>query len=976
MMRNGHTMGVRICGALMAFAGSVCGVAPVASAQPIQVGFLWHMHQPRYVPGQTIFGADPFFSFSVIDVHNQRLGPYRDWPRNAVASGQSMPHLGAHVSFSGSLIQNLNELEAAGVNGGQWTNWENDYRSGQSMTTTLGNRRLDLINFGFHHPLMALIDDRSIRLQIRAHRAISGTTFNAGSGEGLFPPETAFSTRMIPALVAEGIDWVMVDNIHFDRASQGYPHTDATSIAAPNRADQINPDPALNGGRWVQLQNLWAPSRVSVPFGYQPHRVQHVDPVTGQIATMTAVPAARYEGNEDGRGGYGAFLYDQVMDAYLPDNNAADRPMLVLLHHDGDNFGGGSSSYYGVNFQNMVNWAQNDPDYDVTTVDDYLQRFPVPGDALIHVEDGSWAGADAGDPEFKKWLGGDVSAGAVSPDINSWAALVAATNHVHQLDDALGGALNGAANLNNIITGNGPALDKAWHFLLTGQASDYWYWDGTEVWDSNVTVASNLAVQQAEIGLASAGPDTTPPTHFVPQREPYNPGAVEFGQVQPRDFEVWTLVHDRSGVQSVTLHWRTDNDGFNPLDSIQNETIAGGPEVGPWQSIPMTAASVPTPAGVTNATVKAQRYGAMITGQNDALIDYYVEAVDANGNVSVSAMRHVWVGSNNPGAGGERVAVSPDPVQAGQDVTVEYNANAGPLAGASQVFLHYGFNGWSTVISPDPAMQDPDADGVWELTVPVSPAAGELNIVFNDGQNNWDNNDGQDWAFAVEGTDPGGGTITVDGALDPEYQLVAQNNGVSLWYALDRTTLYLAATPGSGGLDRFIVVAGTPGAPVSSMWGKSGTVAAWDAFVGNEESNGWAGWFDASGATQLASGTVLEASIELTGELGAMPAEVHAAVLSFATADGGALDPSRQVPAGNADANVQANEYALIPLTPRGCNPADLAEPLGQLTFGDISAFLGAFNAMDPAADLADPAGQFTFGDISAFLAAFTAGCP
>ncbi len=962
--------------ALLATAG-LAAAATTALAQPIQVGFLWHMHQPRYVPGETIFTADPYFSFSVVDVHNQRLGPYTTWPRNAVASGLALPHLGAHVSFSGSLIQNLNELEAAGVNGGQWTNWESAYRTGQSMTTALGNRRLDMVNFGFHHPLMALIDDRSIRLQIRAHRAIAATTFNAGAGEGLFPPETAFSTRMIPALVAEGIDWVMVDNIHFDRACINYPHTDATGIAAPNRADQLNPDPAANGGRWLQLQNLWAPSQVSVPFGYQPHLAQHIDPVTGDITQITAVPAARYEGNEDGRGGYGAFLYDQVMDAYLQDNNAADRPMLVLLHHDGDNFGGGSESYYGVNFQNMVNWAQNDPDYDVTTVDDYLARFPVPANALIHIEDGSWAGADSGDPEFKKWLGGDVSAGAISPDINSWAALVAATNHVHQLDDALGGALNGAANLNNIITGNGSPLEKAWHFLLTGQASDYWYWDGTEVWDSNVTVAANLAVQQAELALPAAGPDLTPPTTFVPQREPYNPGAIEFGTVQPRDFEVWTLVHDRAGLQSVTLKYRTDNDGHNPLNSIQNETIAGGPEVGPWQSIPMTAAAVPTPPGVTNAAAKAMRYGAMITGQNEVLIDYYIEATDTNGNTAVSPIRHVWVGANDPGNGGaDRVVVTPDPVQAGQPVTIEYDATAGPLANAPQVFLHYGFNGWSTVISPDPAMTDADIDGTWELTVPVPSSASQLNLVFNDGQNTWDNNAGADWNFTVEGSDPGSNPITIDGTLDDAYELLAQNNGISLWYAINDTTLYLAATPAAAGLDRFIVLADQPGPAVPAPWGKAGTVAAWDAFVGNEESNGWAGWFDAAGITQVARATVLEASIDLAGEFGTMPTELHAAVLSYATADGGALSPTAQVPAGNADTTVQANEYIQIPLTPSGCNQADLAAPLGQLSFADISTFLAAFAANDPTADLAAPTGQYTFADISTFLTAFTTGCP
>ncbi len=60
----------------------------------------------------------------------------------------------------------------------------------------------------------------------------------------------------------------------------------------------------------------------------------------------------------------------------------------------------------------------------------------------------------------------------------------------------------------------------------------------------------------------------------------------------------------------------------------------------------------------------------------------------------------------------------------------------------------------------------------------------------------------------------------------------------------------------------------------------------------------------------------------------------------------------------------------------QGCNGADIAPPFGQLTFADISAFLGAFSASDPAADLAAPTGAFTFADISAFLALFSSGCP
>lgn len=59
----------------------------------------------------------------------------------------------------------------------------------------------------------------------------------------------------------------------------------------------------------------------------------------------------------------------------------------------------------------------------------------------------------------------------------------------------------------------------------------------------------------------------------------------------------------------MTLKWRVDADGVNPIGSIQNETYAGGPEVGAWQSVVMTGADVPTPAGVLAASVKARRYG-------------------------------------------------------------------------------------------------------------------------------------------------------------------------------------------------------------------------------------------------------------------------------------------------------------------------------------------------------------------------------
>jgi len=959
--------------------GAACGVAvaadgPRGASAPIQVGFLWHMHQPIYYPYEPLSLSGPYFSFSPVDVHNQRFGPYTSWPRDAVNAGLSMAHLGAQVSFSGSLIENLNDLAAAGVNGGMWANWQGDYRAAQSSLTTLGNRRLEMVAFGYHHPLMPLLDERDIRMQIRLHEHVHAQAWQTGYSRGMFPPETAFSVNIIPAFVAEGVDWVLVDNIHFDRACVGYPHTDATGIAAPNRADQVNPDPAAGGGAWVQLNNLWAPSRVSAPFGYRPHHVQHVDPSTGQLTRIVAVPAARYEGNEDGRGGYGAFLYDQVMDAYLPYNTDPAHPMFVMLHHDGDNFGGGSDAYYHHNFQSMVAWASADPDYDVTTVEDYLERFPVDADDVIHVEPGSWAGADSGDPEFKKWLGGDVSAGGVSTDLNSWAVLTAAKNRVFTADD-----LAPYTGIQAIINGTGTATNRAWRWLLVGEASDYWYWDGSpEPWDSNVTRACNQAVVHANAAIgAMLGAETTPPTVFLPQREPYNPGGVEFGAVQPADFEVWTLAYDASGLSGVTLRWRMDADGVNPLASIQNETYAGGAEVGAWNSVAMAPASVPTPPGVLAPTYKAQRYGAMITGQRDVLIDYYVEAVDGRGAVQRSPIQHVWVGASDVG-GGDAVAIDPDPAVAGQTVTISYDPGGGPLAGAGQVYLHHGFDNWGTVISPDPEMTWNAGEGVWRVGVGVPTTATALDMVFNDGAGTWDNNAGADWHFAVDGGEPGD-TWEIDGSLDADAVLIATRGGLSLWAGLKGSTLYLATNPAGAGADRFLLLAGVPGAMGPAMWAKAGQVAAWDAFVGNEESNGWSGWFDASGAAQVAAASVLEATIDIAGELGSLPGSVHIAAAGYQSHDGGSLLAGQQIPAGNGDGSIQAGEYLeieLCALAEAGCCPADLADPKGVLDFSDVVAFLTAFAGGQAAADFAPPSGVFDFSDVVGFLAAFGAGCP
>jgi autotransporter-associated beta strand protein len=152
-----------------------------------------------------------------------------------------------------------------------------------------------------------------------------------------------------------------------------------------------------------------------------------------------------------------------------------------------------------------------------------------------------------------------------------------------------------------------------------------------------------------------------------------------------------------------------DGDGDNPLGSTQNETYTGGAEVGAWQSLPMSGVTLTSPAGILAPTVRAQRFGATVAGLSDKLIDYYVEATDAYGNLTKTDIQHVYVGigsgttgggGGTPGGGGGGGGTTPAPSGFTMDGVLDPSATL--AAQKSGMSLWVGTHGSSLyVATPD-----------------------------------------------------------------------------------------------------------------------------------------------------------------------------------------------------------------------------------------------------------------------------------
>ncbi len=572
----------------------------------VYFGIHKHMHQPYY---DTVNPAA--WDGEKDDIFGSRAGNYTAYIADAVSqyAAGGLPHAGLSTSWSGTLIEQLDRCGREGLCHGSFQQWNQALRGIAGEKTKGGHYRTLFTAFGFFHPLMPLIPERDIVRQIEWHRRVIQDAFGVPASSILFPPETAFHVRMIPALLKAGVTAVIYDSIHRFRATRDYPYGGKEEgLLPPNPAEQVNP-PVDD---WLQLHNIWAASRIS-PRQLKPEYVGYQDPV-GHLHKIIAIPAERYIGNEDARGGFGALQYPdvlgQVYDQVVRTGSFDPaHPPFFLLHSDGDNHGGGADSYYRHNTGQMVEWLQGDRRFELTGMDDYLQRFPPDPRHVIHIEPGSWSGADNGDPQFMKWFSRFDQ--PYSPDLNSWAVLTALQNSVHTLEDA---------------RPEHPQLAAAIRLLLTAETSCYWYWTGQTVWDQQVTNAANKAlelIQPALHELLAQGQDKTGPTLFPPWVTPLNPGGLQWGPggliPAAQTGTVHTFVHDVSGIKRVNLILQKD---------------------GQTQTLPMQRkGAYPSETG---ARMTADYYTLELPAKLGNVY-YYLEAVDKRGNVTTSSLERVYL---------------------------------------------------------------------------------------------------------------------------------------------------------------------------------------------------------------------------------------------------------------------------------------------------------------------------------------------
>ena len=756
--------------------------------------------------------AHPENDLNAIFSVDDRKKAYQDGPRNSLASVNSG---GYAMSYSGSLMNNVQNLAANGQLG-YGGNWWGGNREARTWTASDGGPKLDLVGFTYHHSLGAVLPKSVFRKELQIFHEAAYKAWGTGAIEnrskGFFPTEMAFSRHMIDVLVDEGYEWAIVASHHLSRTSPTYsqkanPEGSYNIFSSPpNKADQIGPTEA--NGWWFGTGNVGETAWNLAPFAYQLHKAKYVNPETGAEKSIIMVPSDDIQSYKAGYSGWQQGLIDANISPFA---NDANRPCIVMPSTDGDNAWGGGSSSWDVDAPSLM----NNGTYPGVTPQGFVNQYGQYADT-VHVEDGAWIFPETcyGSPQFLKWVEPpvanatatnrvyntqvDMETPGFATKFYAWAPVIAGANWcetAEQMYEAQNGADSVAAwkiqdPYNNFVTGtdsNPNIVERAWNIYLVGLDSGFNYYGGL---GNDDEIKSSLATRRAQeilytyVNDNKAALDNTPPTVFKPQRFPYNPGAYTFGwfnsipgnnsalKKMKSEFYIWTHAYDVSGITNIVLKIRKDNDGTNPLGSNQNETFAGGGEVGNWVTISMTKRLLPnTASGLTAAANNSQieyfsqglplenadYYFARVDDGSfpdfrGNLFDYYIEAQDGRGNLSKSDIQHVWVaddGFGGPTQSSATFSASPSDCA---PLSVTYVAAAGPLSNSVPVKMWISFNGGSSF---SPTNMTHNGGGTSVCTIATVPDNAPSATVYfqNDAETITDNRSGQNWSITIRDCD-------------------------------------------------------------------------------------------------------------------------------------------------------------------------------------------------------------------------------
>ena len=810
----------------------IAGFLSNAHAANVRVSRFWHNHQPIYWPewnsgtqnqrvqfaqdsinlksGQLYDSgsAHPENDLDAIFGVDDRKRAYQDGPRSSLSSVFSG---GYAMSYSGSLIDNVNNLGANG-HSGYGSGWWDGNRTATKWLTSGGSRKLDMVGFTYHHSLGAVLPKEVFRKELQIFHEAAYKAWDMGTAtnrsRGFFPTEMAFSPTMIDVLADEGYQWSIVASHHLSRTLPSYmgnatytaPENNSWKIysSPPNKADQLG---STSGGNWwFGTGNVGETAWNHAPYAYQLHRTKYVNPDTGAEKSIILVPSDDIQSYKAGYSGWQQGLIDANIAPYA---NDSARPCLVMPATDGDNAWGGGSSSWDGDAPSMM----NNGSYPGVAIQDFVNQYGGAADT-VHMEDGAWIfpESDYGSPYFLKWVEPPAKSGSpncvpntqidletpgFTPKFYSWAPVMAGANWcvtAEQIWTNLNGAGSVAAwkiqapydNLAGGAFTSPNVVERAWHIYLCGLDSGFNYYGGEGNDDEvKTSLATRRAVEMLQTFMATnLTNDRTPPTVFKPQRFPWNPGAYTFGwfniipgngnalKKMNSEFYVWTHAYDVSGITNIAVKIRKDNDGTNATGNNQNETYAGGSDVGSWVTIPMTKRTLPQTAAALTAAANnskisyfeqarspevADYYFAKISdttfpGFRGKLFDYYIESTDARGNTSKSDIQHVWV--EDDGLGGSTVSFSSDPRDCAP-LAVTFTATGGELDGVSPVYQQISFdNGtnWTSHLMSGGA-------NVWSYTNAAVSNATSAIVCFHNGSGLYDNNGGANWSTAIRDCD-------------------------------------------------------------------------------------------------------------------------------------------------------------------------------------------------------------------------------